>query len=191
MADITKIKGNQEPVISVTDANVVVTKKEKVKFSIPPLVTVNGEAISNCYTVLKEFRTEFNAAQFDEKIAHVLLKYDFIVGDYVDNQLRLKGFYRDGRRDVDLSKRVSNIERYIKHSCNYMSPYYVLEKTQRVEVVEPELPPKKKLRNKNAGNSSKHPSNNRNSQNNNTSNQRPNKPKQKRPQRPRQSQSLD
>ena len=192
MADITKIKGNQEPVISVTDANVVVTKKEKPKFAIPPLVTVSGEPISDSYTVLKEFRTVFDAELFNDKVAQVLLKYDFIVGDFADDHLRLKGFYHDRRRDADMRKRASYIERYLKHSCNYMSPHYILEKTQRVEIVEAELPPKKKSRNKNAGNNNKHHSNNRSSQNNNTGNQRTNnKTKQKRPQRPRQSELSD
>jgi len=88
--------------------------------------------LSENYTVLKEFRTVFNAEQFNEKIVHVLLKYDFIVGDFADDHLRLKGFYRDKRRDVEADKKASKIEKYIKESCNYMCPHYVLEKTKDV-----------------------------------------------------------
>jgi len=88
--------------------------------------------LSENYTVLKEFRTEFNPEQFNEKIVHVLLKYDFIVGDFADDHLRLKGFYRDRRRDVEPNKRASKIESYIKESCNYMCPHYVLEKIKDV-----------------------------------------------------------
>jgi len=98
-------------------------------------------ALSENYTVLKEFRTEFNPEQFNEKIAQVLLKYDFIVGDFADNHLRLKGFYHDNRRDVEKSKKASKIEKYIRESCNYMCPHYVLEKTQ-------EIPQRKKSRGK-------------------------------------------
>jgi len=85
-------------------------------------------SLSENYTVLKEFRTEFNPEQFNEKIVQVLLKYDFIVGDFADDHLRLKGFYRDKRRDVEPNKRASKIEKYIRESCNYMCPHYVLEK---------------------------------------------------------------
>jgi len=87
-------------------------------------------ALSENYTVVKEFRTVFNPEQFDEKIVHVLLKYDFIVGDFADDHLRLKGFYRDKRRDVEANKKASKIEKYIDESCNYMCPHYVLEKIQ-------------------------------------------------------------
>jgi len=86
-------------------------------------------ALSENYTVLKEFKTVFNAEQFNEKIVHVLLKYDFIVGDYADEHLRLKGFYHNKRRDVEDSLKEASIETYITESCNYMCPHYVLEKT--------------------------------------------------------------
>lgn len=86
--------------------------------------------LSDNYTVLKEFKTEFNPKQFNEKIVQVLLKYDFLVGDFADEQLRLKGFYHNKRRDVESGKRAAIIEKYIKESCNYMCPHYVLEKIQ-------------------------------------------------------------
>jgi len=158
MSDITKTEVVEE------------AKKEKPKFVIPPLVTVSGEPISDSYTVLKEFRTKFNAKEFNEKVAQVLLKYDFIVGDFADNHLRLKGFYADRRRS-EPQRRASSIERYIKHSCNYMSPHYVVEKTKRVEIVETE-PPKKQPRSSNNKNAS--------SRNNNKINNY-----QKRPRKPR------
>ena len=86
--------------------------------------------LSDNYTVLKEFRTEFNPKQFNEKIVQVLLKYDFLVGDFADEQLRLKGFYHEKRRSVEPDKSAAIIEKYIKESCNYMCPHYVLEKIQ-------------------------------------------------------------
>jgi len=145
MSDINQIEEvATEPVLTVEPE--AVEEKEKLRFSILPLVTVSGEPISDSYTVLKEFRTEFNAQEFNDQVAQVLLKYDFIVGDFADNQLRLKGFYADRRRDALPSKRAAYIERYLKHSCNYMSPHYVLEKTKRVEIVEAELSPKKPRR---------------------------------------------
>lgn len=84
--------------------------------------------LSENYTVLKEFRTTFNPELFNEKIVQVLLKYDFIVGDFADDHLRLKGFYHDRRRNVEAGKKASKIEKYINESCNYMCPHYVLEK---------------------------------------------------------------
>lgn len=86
--------------------------------------------LSDNYTVLKEFRTEFDPTQFNAKIVQVLLKYDFLVGDFADDQLRLKGFYHNKRRNIEANKRATIIEKYITESCNYMCPHYVLEKIQ-------------------------------------------------------------
>lgn len=97
--------------------------------------------LSENYTVLKEFRTEFDPELFNAKIVQVLLKYDFIVGDFADDHLRLKGFYHDKRHDVEPDKKAAKIETYIKDSCNYMCPHYVLEKTQ-------EIPQRKKSKGK-------------------------------------------
>jgi len=106
--------------------------------------------VSDNYTVLKEFRTEFNPKQFNEKIVQVLLKYDFLVGDFADDQLRLKGFYHNKRRDTDPSKRAATIEKYIKESCNFMCPHYVLEKVK-------DFPERKRSNNKNRKNYKKRP----------------------------------
>jgi len=102
--------------------------------------------ISENYTVLKEFNTTFNPEQFNEKIVHILLKYDFLVGDFADDHLRLKGFYHDKRKDSEPSKRASKIDKYIKESCNYMCPHYVLEKIQTIP--ERKKPKKKYYNNK-------------------------------------------
>ena len=87
--------------------------------------------ISERYTVLKEFRTIFNPELFNEKFAHVLLKYDFLVGDYSDEQLRLKGFYHNKRHNINPKLKATAINKYIKESCNYMCSHYVLEKKEQ------------------------------------------------------------
>lgn len=105
----------------------------------PPTPPAPKPASEN-YTVIKEFRTTFEPGLFNEKIVHVLLKYDFLVGDFADDHLRLKGFYHDKRRDVEATKKASKIEKYITESCNYMCPHFVLEKNN---VVIPENNKKK------------------------------------------------
>jgi len=105
--------------------------------------------LSENYTVLKEFRTKFDPELFDEKIVQVLLKYDFIVGDFADDHLRLKGFYHDRHIDNKSSKKASKIEQYLKESCNYMCPHYVLEKIQ-------DEPQRKKRKGKYRNNKKRH-----------------------------------
>ena len=47
------------------------------------------------YEVLKDHRNGWNLEAFRERYSEVLDRYDYIVGDWGYNQLRLKGFYRD------------------------------------------------------------------------------------------------
>lgn len=50
--------------------------------------TVNGHP----YELVKDYRDGFNSEKFAERFSSVLSKYDYIVGDWGYDQLRLKGF---------------------------------------------------------------------------------------------------
>ena len=56
------------------------------------------------FELIENYRECFNEEQFIARYSDILDKYDYIVGDYGYDQLRLKGFYkiliksRDGKR---------------------------------------------------------------------------------------------
>ena len=62
-----------------------IEKKDQTHF------TVNGHP----YELVKDYRDGFNSEKFAERFSSVLSKYDYIVGDWGYDQLRLKGFYND------------------------------------------------------------------------------------------------
>ena len=86
------------------------------------------------YKAVKEYRVKFDKKQFEEKMVEVLEKYDFLVGDFSDGSLRLKGFFSDSRRATPRFLKANSIEDYLKKSCAYMCPHYVVEKVRRKDL---------------------------------------------------------
>ena len=76
--------------------------------------------------ILENEKDAFDTTAFSQRFSEILLKYDYIVGDWGNEQLRLKGFYKD-ERDVKKANRISRLDDYIKEYCNFGCAYFVLE----------------------------------------------------------------
>lgn len=86
------------------------------------------------FELIENYRECFNEEQFNARYSDILDKYDYIVGDYGYDQLRLKGFYKDSNKKAEMSKRFSNIQDYIFEYCNFGCPYFVLRHLSKQEV---------------------------------------------------------
>ncbi|HEI9083853.1 TPA: YutD family protein [Staphylococcus aureus] len=86
------------------------------------------------FELIENYRECFNEEQFIARYSDILDKYDYIVGDYGYDQLRLKGFYKDSNKKAEMSKRFSNIQDYIFEYCNFGCPYFVLRHLPKQEV---------------------------------------------------------
>ncbi|EOB8598006.1 YutD family protein [Staphylococcus aureus] len=86
------------------------------------------------FELIENYRECFNEEQFIARYSDILDKYDYIVGDYGYDQLRLKGFYKDSNKKAEMSKRFSNIQDYIFEHCNFGCPYFVLRHLSKQEV---------------------------------------------------------
>ncbi|KPJ22455.1 YutD family protein [Streptococcus phocae] len=94
--------------------------------------------------LLENEKNAFNTTSFSQRFTDILLKYDYIVGDWGNEQLRLKGFYKD-KNDVKKTSRISRLEDYIKEFCNFGCAYFVLENPTPKEIVyEEERPPRRR-----------------------------------------------
>ena len=82
------------------------------------------------YEVLKDHRNGWNLEAFRERYSEVLDRYDYIVGDWGYNQLRLKGFYRDNHPKVAKDSTFSSMSDYINEYCNFGCAHFVLQKTK-------------------------------------------------------------
>lgn len=69
------------------------------------------------FEIIKDDENVFNVSDFNKKYVEILGKYEFLVGDYFQEILRLKGFTRE------TAKRIPD---YINEYCSLDSNYYIL-----------------------------------------------------------------
>jgi len=80
------------------------------------------------YELIKDYRGGFQSDALQERYADVLKKYDYIVGDWGYEQLRLRGFYHDENAKASYDTKISTLEDYIYEYCNFGCAYFVLKK---------------------------------------------------------------
>lgn len=88
------------------------------------------------FELIKEFRDGFNEEALLARYSDVLLKYDYILGDWGYGQLRLKGFFDDRNQKATYETKISTIQDYLYEYCNFGCAYFVLQKKDKVKVVE-------------------------------------------------------
>lgn len=80
------------------------------------------------YKIVVDHREGFDAEKLGERFSDVLSRYDFIVGDWGYEQLRLKGFFSTDNRKVFPDQRIDSLEDYLYEFCNFGCAYFVLER---------------------------------------------------------------
>ncbi len=79
------------------------------------------------YRLVKDHREGFNPEKLGERYSEVLSRYDYIVGDWGYEQLRLKGFFRVDNRRAHPDQRIDALEDYLYEYCNFGCAYFVIE----------------------------------------------------------------
>jgi uncharacterized protein YutD len=82
------------------------------------------------YELLREHKNGWNLEVFKSRYSEVLERYDYIVGDWGYNQLRLKGFYKENHSKVTKESVIDSLQDYIDEYCNFGCAYFVLEKVK-------------------------------------------------------------
>jgi uncharacterized protein YutD len=78
------------------------------------------------YELVKDYRDGFNPTELAKRFSSVLSKYDYIVGDWGYDQLRLKGFYAKENPGFIPEKSVETIEDYLFEDCNFGCAYFII-----------------------------------------------------------------
>lgn len=97
------------------------------KEEVTKTVTINNIS----YELMNEYREGFNEQAFKERYAEILNKYDYIVGDWGYNQLRLRGFFEDSSQRATYDTRISTLSEYLYEFCNFGCAYFVLKKIRK------------------------------------------------------------
>lgn len=78
------------------------------------------------YELVKEYRDGFNGEELAKRFSSILSKYDYIVGDWGYDQLRLKGFYATDNPLYNVEQGVESIEDYLFEDCNFGCAYFII-----------------------------------------------------------------
>jgi len=90
------------------------------------LIELNGQN----YKLIENVKDGFQEDALNERYSEILQKYDFIVGDWGFDQLRLKGFFHDKNVKASFDSKISMLDDYIYEYCNFGCAYFVLEKVK-------------------------------------------------------------
>jgi len=90
------------------------------------LIELNGKN----YKLIENVKDGFQEDALNERYSEILQKYDFIVGDWGFDQLRLKGFFHDKNVKASFDSKISMLDDYIYEYCNFGCAYFVLEKVK-------------------------------------------------------------
>lgn len=88
------------------------------------LIHIGGKS----YELIHENRNGWNPEAFRNRYSEVLERYDYIIGDWGYNQLRLKGFFKDNHQKATKDSTFSAASDYINEYCNFGCAYFILEK---------------------------------------------------------------
>lgn len=83
------------------------------------------------YEIVENRKDGFEESAFMARYADILAKYDYIVGDWGYNQLRLKGFYHDRNQKASIDSKISALDDYLYEYCNFGCSYFVLKKVKK------------------------------------------------------------
>jgi uncharacterized protein YutD len=83
------------------------------------------------YELIDELKDGFNEEAFRVRYSDILAKYDYIVGDWGYEQLRLKGFFDDKNQKASFDTKISTLSEYLYEYCNFGCAYFVLKKVKK------------------------------------------------------------
>ena len=85
------------------------------------------------YEVVENVRDGFKVEDFIARYSDILAKYDYIVGDWGYNQLRLKGFFDDSNHKATFDTKISTLQDYLYEYCNFGCAYFIVRKVGKVQ----------------------------------------------------------
>lgn len=79
------------------------------------------------YKLITDHKQGFVPEKLGQRFSSILSKYDYIVGDWGFDQLRLKGFYKNDNPNMVRSLSVDHIQDYLYEQCNFGCAYFIVQ----------------------------------------------------------------
>ncbi|WP_029175888.1 YutD family protein [Streptococcus suis] len=122
------------------------------KYPGPSFARVGDKVVSENIELdlLEDYKNAFDQTIFGQRFSQLMLKFDYIVGDWGNEQLRLRGFYTDDK-NVKSDLKISRLDDYLTEYCNFGCAYFVLANPnpQDLPAEEEDRPRRKRSRSHN------------------------------------------
>ena len=101
------------------------------KFPGPEFKQIDSKILAEKFEfeLIENYKEGFDLTAFHQRFSEILTKFDYIVGDWGNEQLRLRGFYKDERAN-ESDEKISRLEDYLLEYCSYGCAYFVLENAE-------------------------------------------------------------
>ena len=80
------------------------------------------------YEIIVDYRDAYKKDEFISKCTDYFYDFDYVVGDWAYDKLRLKGFYDDENNKAKEYNKIGNLDKYLKEKCAYGCKYFVAKK---------------------------------------------------------------
>lgn len=88
------------------------------------------------FTLLEERGEALDVESLAARYSPVLESYDYILGDWSHEQLRLTGFYADEVPGVFFDKKINMLEDFLAEYCSFGCRYFLLARARTLEEIE-------------------------------------------------------
>lgn len=86
------------------------------------------EVENNKYEIITDYKNGYDKEEFISKCTDYFYEFDYVVGDWAYDKLRLKGFYEDNNKKAKEFNKIGNLDKYLKENCAYDCKYFVAKK---------------------------------------------------------------
>ncbi|MFD0897005.1 YutD family protein [Loigolactobacillus binensis] len=97
---------------------------ERVLMESANMLTIDGHP----YELVVNYHDGFDKDKLAARFSDILTKYDYIVGDWGYEQLRLKGFYAENNKRAHRDQLITTLQDYLYEYCNFGCAYFVLQR---------------------------------------------------------------
>lgn len=80
------------------------------------------------YEVVDEFKNALDEEELKNIFTDYFYTFDYVLGDYSYNKLRLKGFYKADNKKVQGYNNVDKYKNYLEDFCANECPYFLIKK---------------------------------------------------------------
>ena len=83
------------------------------------------------YELIEDYKNAFDETELKEKYTDYFNDFDYILGDYAYNKLRLKGFCEKNNPRFNKINDYKTKDKYLLNLCAYECRYFVLKKVKK------------------------------------------------------------